>query len=494
MKHILTTIICLMATSPLWADSVECTAVIDKTNASRTASGLGRLTENPQLTKAAQAHAEDMAQKGYFDHVSKEGRTPAQRAGAAGYVRSAAIGENIALGQKNATEVVAGWMKSKGHRENILNPVYSEIGVGMAEKAGKRYWVQVFATPAKGSPGKPTKASVVPSKPDLSPKVLDTLPEVPPLAPLPERQLLDGFESGLYFRWRLTGDCWANAPEGASRTGKYTGWSGSYYASSAHPRVGDFRVMSGKGIARSPEFPITHMQLRFKIGGGNYPDACALNLVVKDEEGIERIVRTQTGNDSDSLTEASWDLSDLVGKRARLEIIDKLAFGSHAYILVDDLELSGRPPDLGVALAPEPIRTGPVMVVEGKLPRPTAPKPATSVTSATLGSIASQEIKLPDGNVVRGKNLVLEATGYGPGENGPWGDRTALGTKVGYGTVAVDPKVIPLRSRLWVEGYGFCVALDTGSAIKGMKIDLGYNDDVTANQYGRKKIKVIVLD
>lgn len=40
---------------------------------------------------------------------------------------------------------------------------------------------------------------------------------------------------------------------------------------------------------------------------------------------------------------------------------------------------------------------------------------------------------------------------------------------MGYGTVAVDPKVIPLRSRLWVEGYGFCIALDVGSAIKGRK-------------------------
>ena len=69
---------------------------------------------------------------------------------------------------------------------------------------------------------------------------------------------------------------------------------------------------------------------------------------------------------------------------------------------------------------------------------------------------------------VEGKRwLTLEATGYGPGENGRWGDRTKVGTKVGLGTVAVDPRVIPLGSRLWVEGYGFCVALDVGSAIKG---------------------------
>ena len=92
------------------------------------------------------------------------------------------------------------------------------------------------------------------------------------------------------------------------------------------------------------------------------------------------------------------------------------------------------------------------------------------------------------------KSLILKATGYGPGENGPWGDRTFLGTKVGYGTVAVDPKVIPLRTRLWVQGYGFCVAMDTGSTIKGMRIDLAFNSDRVANQYGRRRVRVVILD
>jgi 3D (Asp-Asp-Asp) domain-containing protein len=90
--------------------------------------------------------------------------------------------------------------------------------------------------------------------------------------------------------------------------------------------------------------------------------------------------------------------------------------------------------------------------------------------------------------------MTLEATGYGPADNGPWGDRTALGTKVGYATVAVDPKVIPLRTRLWVEGYGFCVALDTGGAIKGNRIDLGHDNQSDAIRVGRKKLRVLVLD
>lgn len=311
---------------------------------------------------------------------------------------------------------------------------------------------------------------------------------------LQERMVVDNFENGVYRGWSMKGTCWGNSPEGASFGGaRFSGWEGSYYLSSAHPRVGDSRMVTGTGEATSAEFKIAHTELRFKIGGGNYPGQCAFNLLVKDAEGVEQVVRTQTGNDSDRLDDASWDLTDLVGKKARLQLVDKQAFGSRAYILVDDIALVGlasgtvsAPVEEAAPTVTEPvIRTNPILQIEGKLPAPA--RPTTSVGT-------SRTFTLPDGTKVSGKALVLEATGYGPGENGQWGDRTALGTKVGYGTVAVDPKVIPLRSRLWVEGYGFCTALDTGGAIKGMRIDLAHDDDVTANLYGRKKVKVIVLD
>jgi 3D (Asp-Asp-Asp) domain-containing protein len=51
-----------------------------------------------------------------------------------------------------------------------------------------------------------------------------------------------------------------------------------------------------------------------------------------------------------------------------------------------------------------------------------------------------------------------------------------------------------LKTHLWVEGYGFCIALDKGSAIKGMKIDLGHDTDAEAATVGRKKLRVLVLD
>lgn len=84
-----------------------------------------------------------------------------------------------------------------------------------------------------------------------------------------------------------------------------------------------------------------------------------------------------------------------------------------------------------------------------------------------------------------------ESTGKRPGDRG-YGI-TASGTKAVKGTVAVDPKVIPLGSKLYVEGYGYATALDTGSAIKGNKIDLFYDSLYEAKKFGRKNLTVYVL-
>lgn len=71
--------------------------------------------------------------------------------------------------------------------------------------------------------------------------------------------------------------------------------------------------------------------------------------------------------------------------------------------------------------------------------------------------------------------------------------RTAMGLRAGYGVVAVDPKVIPLGSKLYIEGYGFAVAGDTGGAIKGRRIDLGFGTYPEAIRFGRKSVKVHML-
>jgi 3D (Asp-Asp-Asp) domain-containing protein len=94
-----------------------------------------------------------------------------------------------------------------------------------------------------------------------------------------------------------------------------------------------------------------------------------------------------------------------------------------------------------------------------------------------------------------GRRMVeMRATGYGPGGNGKWGMRTASGLRPGFGVVAVDPRFIPLGTRLYIDGYGHAVAGDTGGAIKGDRIDLGYDSDSEAARVGRKRVRVLILD
>ena len=85
--------------------------------------------------------------------------------------------------------------------------------------------------------------------------------------------------------------------------------------------------------------------------------------------------------------------------------------------------------------------------------------------------------------------MVMEATAY------TWtGQRTASGTWPAVGTVAVDPEVIPLGTRLWVEGYGEAVALDTGGAIKGNIIDVYLSTEAECWQWGRRMVEVRVIE
>ena len=93
--------------------------------------------------------------------------------------------------------------------------------------------------------------------------------------------------------------------------------------------------------------------------------------------------------------------------------------------------------------------------------------------------------------------ITMNATAYtaDPAENGGnRSGRTAIGLKIGHGVVAVDPRVIPLGTRLFIEGYGHAVAADTGGAIKGHKIDLGCDTKRQMRRIGRRKVKVHILD
>jgi 3D (Asp-Asp-Asp) domain-containing protein len=89
--------------------------------------------------------------------------------------------------------------------------------------------------------------------------------------------------------------------------------------------------------------------------------------------------------------------------------------------------------------------------------------------------------------------LRMPATAYTAYCGGRCSGRTALGWQAGYGIVAVDPRVIPLRTRLYIPGYGYAVAGDTGGAIRGSRIDLGFNTYRDARQFGRRNVTVYLL-
>jgi uncharacterized protein YkwD len=122
--------------------------VLNITNNKRAVEGIGALTHNSLLQKAAQVHAENMAKKDFFEHVSPDGDTPVTRVKATGYLYRT-MGENIAVGQDTSAEVMEGWENSPLHRENFMNIKFTQLGVGIAKNptGNGYYWVQVFGTP-----------------------------------------------------------------------------------------------------------------------------------------------------------------------------------------------------------------------------------------------------------------------------------------------------------------------------------------------------------
>ncbi|MEV7751324.1 MULTISPECIES: CAP domain-containing protein [Streptomyces] len=117
--------------------------IVQLVNAERAKAGCQPLTLNAKLTKAAQEHSADMAAHQNMSHTGSDGSDPGTRITQAGYTWSA-YGENVAYGYSTAAEVMAGWMASPGHRANILNCGYQEIGVGLAQPDS--YWTQDFGT------------------------------------------------------------------------------------------------------------------------------------------------------------------------------------------------------------------------------------------------------------------------------------------------------------------------------------------------------------
>ncbi|WP_455358191.1 CAP domain-containing protein [Streptomyces sp. SYSU K21746] len=124
------------------SDGVE-GQVVALVNKERAAAGCSPVTSNAKLTRAADNYSDVMAASGVMSHTGPDGSTMTSRVEAAGYVWST-LGENIARGQADAAAVMNSWMNSPGHRANILNCAFKEIGVGVHAGDGGPWWTQNF--------------------------------------------------------------------------------------------------------------------------------------------------------------------------------------------------------------------------------------------------------------------------------------------------------------------------------------------------------------
>ncbi len=135
-------------------------------NADRAAEGAPALVEDPALDAVAQAKVNDMAAKGYFAHVSPEGKTPWDWLRGAGYEYTYA-GENLAVDFTDSTDVEKAWMNSPTHRANLLKQEYTRVGIAVAQGTyeGKdvTFVAQYFATPP--APAVPKKSAPVAAAP-----------------------------------------------------------------------------------------------------------------------------------------------------------------------------------------------------------------------------------------------------------------------------------------------------------------------------------------
>ncbi|MGW2105484.1 CAP domain-containing protein [Streptomyces sp. NPDC001948] len=120
--------------------------VLKLVNRERRKVGCPPLKMNSELKKIAQAHSTDMASSRKMSHTGSDGSAPDDRISRSGYDWHA-YGENVARGYATPKSVVAGWMRSPGHRRNILNCAFKEIGVGHARSGN--YWTQDFGTASR---------------------------------------------------------------------------------------------------------------------------------------------------------------------------------------------------------------------------------------------------------------------------------------------------------------------------------------------------------
>ena len=188
-----------------YATSMSIQELLDDTNTQRLNNGLGALALNGVLDTAAQAKASDMAARDYWSHNTPDGKTPWTFMDAAGYSYQLA-GENLAYGFSSPQDTLTGWMNSPGHRANILNGGYTEVGFGYINIANyqntgpETLVVAMYGAPARApvQAATPPPAAVqhttaaVQTTPVASPaKTTEVNPAEPPAGASPAVQISD---------------------------------------------------------------------------------------------------------------------------------------------------------------------------------------------------------------------------------------------------------------------------------------------------------------
>jgi hypothetical protein len=180
--------------------AVDTTAngLLTSTNQERSANGLGALALNNALNEAASAKALDMVNRNYWSHNTPDGEEPWVFVSAAGYEYKTA-GENLAYGFATSSDTVAAWMNSPGHRANILNTTYTEVGFGTANSANyqnhgnQTVVVAFYASPANGSVANNTTTQQSAAPTAAAPPSSQT-PAAPvaqqPVAPTPSEEIV----------------------------------------------------------------------------------------------------------------------------------------------------------------------------------------------------------------------------------------------------------------------------------------------------------------
>lgn len=190
--------------------------------------------------------------------------------------------------------------------------------------------------------------------------------------------MIADFEGSSYGRWTTTGTAFGPGPARGPLTGQLPvgGFKGHGYANSFHG--GD----RATGTLNSPEFKIERNYVNFLIGGGSFKFGTCINLLVDNKP-----LRTATGRRSENLYETTWDVSDLVGQTARIQVVDTVP-GAWGHVSVDDIVQSDKPASSliisSVPLTPAEMRAARRQRMEdARAGRPTAPNPGADVAQPT---------------------------------------------------------------------------------------------------------------